>query len=252
MTPKISCLTVTRDRSWFLKRAVEGFLNQTWPSKELVVVPDGRATNRSWVFEYVKSLRRKNIRAVMPKPGCSLGELRNYAVGAADGDVVCNWDDDNIYHPERLKTQYEGMREAEVSFSFIRDYFHLFEDTREIYIVRQDRARGAGTFMHEHSPLVKYDSIDRNEETALLKNILENKQVHYLEDRPYVYVRVYHGANAWGRAYHLPYGTAFGKDLPMEKLAELVSKLPDAVPERMELRLDDGSRLKVERGRLEV
>jgi hypothetical protein len=106
----ISCLTVTREtRFRSLELAVGDFARQTWAERELVIVHDGDAA-----FD----VKLKRLAA---------------AHDAARGETVCQWDDDDRYHPRRLEFQFAAMRVENSEFCFLTDQLHLFAAERTMY-----------------------------------------------------------------------------------------------------------------------
>jgi hypothetical protein len=66
-----------------------GVCSQTLPRKELVMVVNAAAT--------------------APAQGC-WSTSRHISIESATGDVLCHWDDDDLYHPERLERQLTAAR----------------------------------------------------------------------------------------------------------------------------------------------
>ena len=102
--PLVSCLMVTRDRVALARRAVRCLAAQTWPAVELVVVDDGDADYAPMLAEFEPRLAIRYLR-LTPQPGRYLGALRNLALEAARGELCAQWDDDEWYHPDRLRAQ---------------------------------------------------------------------------------------------------------------------------------------------------
>ena len=96
--PLVSCIMPTRDRRRFVPLAIEYFLRQEYPSRELIVVDDG--TDR--VDDLMPADPRVRYLAV---PRSSIGDKRNIAVRAAAGEYIAHWDDDDWYAPTRLSSQ---------------------------------------------------------------------------------------------------------------------------------------------------
>lgn len=101
--PLVSCICVTRDRRSFLQTAIQSYLSQDWPEKELVVIDDGK--------EPVKDLCAK-------VPGCNyvylpeaekIGTKRNLACERSRGSIIAHWDDDDWSASERLREQVRTM-----------------------------------------------------------------------------------------------------------------------------------------------
>ena len=62
------------------------------------------------IIDHLEHAGARDIRVVYIGPGVSLGAARNLTVDTARGAYVCQWDDDDLYHPERLRIQYEARR----------------------------------------------------------------------------------------------------------------------------------------------
>ncbi|KQW48925.1 hypothetical protein ASC77_09405 [Nocardioides sp. Root1257] len=102
--PLVSCLMPTKDRERFVPQAVEYFLRQTYPARELVVLDDGRTPVRDLLPD-IAAIRYHRIERPMV-----LGTKRNLAVELARGSVLAHWDDDDWYADDRLGRQVERLR----------------------------------------------------------------------------------------------------------------------------------------------
>lgn len=88
----------TRGRQQWATDAVRMFQEQTWPSKELVVIDD--QMERS----FPHGLGGEGIRYHVA-PRVTTGEKRNLAVSRASGAIIIHWDSDDIYRPSRMEYQ---------------------------------------------------------------------------------------------------------------------------------------------------
>src|ERR1700722_6580583 len=104
----VSCLMVTLpvpERLAFAKRSIDDFCHQTLPNKNLILVISGGVESvQNALCDYVRSLGRDDIRIFIPPGKLNLGQLRNFSLEAATGDIVCQWDDDDLHHPKRLES----------------------------------------------------------------------------------------------------------------------------------------------------
>jgi len=143
----VSCLMVTLpvpERLAFVKRSIAAFCCQTLPRKELVVLVNGGiASGRDALLDYVGSLKRSDIRVLTPPGQLNLGQLRNISVENATGDVLCQWDDDDLCHPERLERQLTVLMEGNYEAAFLRDVIQYFPQSRSLYCTNW-RATEAG------------------------------------------------------------------------------------------------------------
>ena len=130
--PKISCLTVTTGRLDLLKCAVHCYLIQNYSNREMVILSQG--TDNEPIREYIKSLNRNDIIFQVAPPTLTLGAMRNASVELATGKVMCQWDDDDFYHPHRLRTQYLALRaDKRNTASAYSAFLKYFKTTQEVY-----------------------------------------------------------------------------------------------------------------------
>ncbi|MBK6395090.1 MAG: glycosyltransferase [Betaproteobacteria bacterium] len=103
----VSCLMAALPsplRLPFFRRSVADYCRQSHPTRELVVVLDrGDPDARDAMIAHVESLGRDDVRVIEPDEKLTLGALRNVSVAEARGDVMCHWDDDDWFHPERVR-----------------------------------------------------------------------------------------------------------------------------------------------------
>ena len=97
--PLVSCIMPTRNRRGYVARAIEYFLRQDYPAKELVILDDGDDPIDDLVPEVPGiGYHRLEHRTV-------LGAKRNLACELATGDLIAHWDDDDWQAPDRLSLQ---------------------------------------------------------------------------------------------------------------------------------------------------
>jgi glycosyltransferase involved in cell wall biosynthesis len=205
----ISCLTVTREaRFSSLQRAVADFVRQTWTERELVIVHDGDAAFDARLTAFA-ALHEGAAIAVHRQAGTrTLGELRNAAIDAARGDIVCQWDDDDRYHPRRLELQFAAMRVENSEFCFLTDQLHLFAADRTMYwddwnLEVHPLNLVQGTLLGSRAALGRYPALPRGEDTPLILDLLRRgRRITRLRDHGYLYVYVFDGLNAWDYEHH--------------------------------------------------
>ncbi len=96
----VSIVTPTRDRVAVLPRAIASAKAQSYSNWELLIVDDGSSDGTA---DYLRSLDDERIRTFTGKgEGCCAA--RNIALENARGTVVTYLDDDNIMHPDWLKS----------------------------------------------------------------------------------------------------------------------------------------------------
>lgn len=202
MPPLISCLMVTQpNRKLLIQKSVACFRRQTYEPCELVIVHDV-ASRPGCSFERFLRETAPSARIVSAEPGMSLGELRNLAIEQAQGEVVCQWDDDDQYHPERLARQWEAIEAANADACFLASQLHYFPRSRQLF-VRDTGQRGIeGTVMHCRDLPVRYPAMGKEEDTVFMRELIKGFNTTVLHDVPWLYLRVYHGGNTWDEKHH--------------------------------------------------
>ncbi len=101
--PMVSCLLLTADRPSFVPHAIRSFLDQDYPSRELIVLDDGKNS----VESLIPADRR--IRYVRLPVRHTIGAKRNAGCETARGELIAHWDDDDWMADWRLSYQVEEL-----------------------------------------------------------------------------------------------------------------------------------------------
>lgn len=212
--PTISCLTVTLNRLVLLKEAIRCYCEQTYPNRELIIVTDGTPRYRQAISDYLCSLGRSDIRLVyLPEAGQPLGALRNVSLDAAGGNIVCQWDDDDLNHPQRLERQFEHMNAARMDACCFTDQLQFFFQERSLYWSdwRTGDVQGIehlipGTLMAHRDSRFRYPETTSRatagEDTVLLEQIAATGTVTPFEDSGFLNIYSYHGRNVFSEDHH--------------------------------------------------
>lgn len=132
--PKITCTLVTTGRVELVKKSIQYYLNQTYPHRNLVILSQGSKDDNKQIEEYISALNRTDILFLKAPASLSLGALRNTSVELATGEIICQWDDDDIYHPDRIMTQYTCLRaDSRNSAAIYCDFLKYFKTTSQLY-----------------------------------------------------------------------------------------------------------------------
>lgn len=212
--PVVSCLMVTRDRLSLARVAIDCLRRQTHRNLELVLVTDGPP-------RYGRLLRQEAIELGIPQVRLvqvegsrrSLGALRNLSLEAASGEFVCQWDDDDCYHPERVERQLQQLRSTASDACLLTDHLqYLYDDQAVVWV---DWTLGGRTgyaqllpgtvLMRRGLPLRYPESgrfAQRGEDSVLLDSLTERVPVAGLRGQGHLYLYTYHGRNTFDRDHH--------------------------------------------------
>ena len=119
--PLVSCVMPTADRPEFVSRAIEQFLAQDYPAKELIILDSSERPERPMVPRDVRIDYH-----VTPKK--YLGILRNQVNSYTRGAVIAHWDDDDLYAPWRLSYQIKELGESLADLCGTRNILYLDSD----------------------------------------------------------------------------------------------------------------------------
>lgn len=205
----ISCLMVTQPtRLDLLQKSFRDFALQSYPNSELVIVHDGGSIFHS-ALESLPAQYPKVRAAIFKAPdGLSLGALRNFAVERAEGSLICQWDDDDRYHPDRLRVQHEALLRQSGDFCFLVDQLHWFPHSCELFWDSWESEPYPmnfipGTLMGRKELMPAYPDIRRGEDSELaLAALRSGARVARLRMHGWCLTYVYHGANTFNRHHH--------------------------------------------------
>ncbi len=106
--PPVSCMCLTYGRpTWVVNEAVESFVRQDYAGeRELVLLND--CAQQTYSCDHPDVVVVNTGRRFK-----TVGEKRNACAALAQHDLLCVWDDDDIYLPHRLSFSVRMMREHE-------------------------------------------------------------------------------------------------------------------------------------------
>jgi glycosyltransferase involved in cell wall biosynthesis len=197
-------------RAPLLRRSLAAYCRQTHPALELVVVVDTTdPAEAAGIFEMVAALGRNDIRIVVPECKLSLGALRNLSWANAHGEVICQWDDDDLSHPQRVSLQLDALLTSGLPACYLQEFMQYFPAERRLYRVNfrpsPDRI-AVNTLMCRRDLAVAYPEAGpeaaRGEDTALMQQIRDRGGYHALEGMAHLYIYVSHGRNTWDDGHH--------------------------------------------------
>ncbi len=189
-----------------LRNSIADFDAQVWPARRLVIAIDGSAGGDAAAVRAMIA-GREDTTLIEPPAGTPLGALRNAAWAAATGDHICQWDDDDRHHPDRIACQMAALGTGEAIL--LADMFHLFEADGELYWTNWAATPIGG---HPGTLLCRRDSAVRypehgpaarlGEDAAVAMALRDSGGLTMLAGAPHLYVYVAHGGNVSAMAHH--------------------------------------------------
>lgn len=98
----VSAIITTHNRCDLLKRAIESAVNQSYSSKEVIVVDDASTDGTPTVVAAFPTVKYIRINPSESKGG---NHARNVGLASAIGDYVAFLDDDDYWQPDKLEIQ---------------------------------------------------------------------------------------------------------------------------------------------------
>eukprot|EP00930_Biecheleria_cincta_P076276 TRINITY_DN63490_c0_g1_i1.p1 TRINITY_DN63490_c0_g1~~TRINITY_DN63490_c0_g1_i1.p1 ORF type:complete len:384 (-),score=49.35 TRINITY_DN63490_c0_g1_i1:8-1129(-) len=110
--PSVAALISTYERAEYLIEALQQISAQRYPGRLEAVVVDDSETD---LEPRLQKLRQKSdgfmpqVTYIYLKDRMSIGAKRNLAARSTDADVLCVWDDDDVFTMDRIQSQVEHL-----------------------------------------------------------------------------------------------------------------------------------------------
>ena len=201
---KISCLCITYGRVHFLEEALECFLKQDYPYKELIIVND--LAEQELIFNHPK-VKIFNFKERFK----TIGEKRNKSVELSSGEILVSWDDDDINLPWRL-TQIAKVFNANPNLGYFKPEKSWCQHGPKLLLPEGGPFFTTVAFSRKaYNAIGGYKSTNVGEDTDLcyrLVNYLkDNAKTIPFSNEEYAFIYVWNQKDFW---YHL---SAFGPEL---------------------------------------
>jgi glycosyltransferase involved in cell wall biosynthesis len=218
MKPFVSCLMISRPstKRWQLFQAsVRSFQEQKYEPKELIILLNhvSKAQQKK-IKSYIKDLNDPRIRLKTISSKHNLGELRNRIQNWARGNLLAQWDDDDISHPLRLTKQIKFLQKTNADAVVLGTIYHVFLEKNQIHFENWQEAhlKGSGfpsSILYRKTVRLKYvvkgHRSNRGEDLDFLRRLSSNPKINVSSlwlPHP-VYAYIYHGLNQWKKEHHL-------------------------------------------------
>jgi glycosyltransferase involved in cell wall biosynthesis len=189
--PLVSCLMVTRGDLARVRLSIGTFKRQSYGNTELVIVCDAVTAGLRRLIEESGA----NVRLIEIGERLSLGGLRNISIEQARGEIVCQWDDDDIYGAHRIERGVGALLQAKADAVFLRQWCIWSPGQR---LLKLSRSRlWEGSMLAFRQALPRYPDIRSAEDTALVEEMNAHRVIALMDD-PLSYCYCIHGQNTYG------------------------------------------------------
>lgn len=227
--PLISCLCVTHEKPKMLERVINCFYNQSYQNKQLIIVYEDfdTLTHEFIINQYFEN----NIKVIMidsSKKKIPLGELRNTSIYEADGEYVCQWDDDDWFDPDRLATQMLFIQQSGKPACILSRWIVFDALTSKAYLSNQRLWEGSILCRKDLMLEKLYPALHKGEDSSVVEHLYQNEKLYIVDDMPELYIYISHGNNTWEQR-HFDQIFQFSTELPSEYSLEIQEILREPV-----------------------
>lgn len=141
MTPKVSIITITRNRATLLSRCIESIQRQTFKDYEHVIV-DGASTDNT--EDLVKSYNDSHINYIRLETNLSLAKTWKIALDSYQGKYLTFLDDDDEYLPTKLEKQVILLDSLSDEYGMVYCWMDYYDTiSKKIVNTHKPQLRGA-------------------------------------------------------------------------------------------------------------
>ena len=199
--PLVSCIMPTYNRRAFIPQALQHFLQQDYPNRELLIVDDGSDA----VGDLAENLA--GVRYLRLPSRKSIGAKRNLACQQARGEIIVHWDDDDWYSSDRLRYQVMPIISGKADLTGLENAFVLALPVGQFWTTKPHLHERlfvgnvhGGTLVYRKELWeqgLRYPEINLAEDAYFLHHAVKRGKRLLRLSNPGVFVYVRHGSNAW-------------------------------------------------------
>ena len=246
---RVSCISpTTPERHLFHEVALYRCFNaQTHHDLELIVVDTGTVPSP---FFTSPSFSDDRVTYLYQRQHQTIGEKRNLAIQHATGDIICHFDDDDLYAPEYIATMVAAMEEQEADFVKLSawlvhdlqtDVTGLFDaDTPmphpSLAVLREQFLYTYGfSFLYRRALFPTFSFLDTSwgEDQDILRRVREaNKKLALHRDLKGICLHNQHGENCSRSFAHIPVAQRLLVASPIGHLLDALPVIGQALARR--------------------
>lgn len=120
--PFFSIVIPTYNHAHFMKRCLDGLINQTYDNWEAIVINNFSEDN---TIEIVEGYNDPRIRLINNANGGIIAVSRNKGISEAKGDWICFLDSDDWWYPNKLETSLKYLENCDLLYHNLDKYFSV-------------------------------------------------------------------------------------------------------------------------------
>jgi glycosyltransferase involved in cell wall biosynthesis len=194
--PLISCVMVSRGHRYPAAFAIDCYRRQTYANRELIIVS---ASLEEELPALIVQIGDPTIKYVQVAPA-SLGELRNISIAQAAGELICQWDDDDLSAPNRLEIQIAALAQSHSTVCYL-GAITLWWPARA-WLAKSEERAWENTMLVKREAMPIYAAESLGEDTRVAQMIGRYHRACLIAS-PESYYYVQHGLNVVGAAHFL-------------------------------------------------
>jgi glycosyltransferase involved in cell wall biosynthesis len=203
----ISIITPT-NRPDFINKVFENYERQNYKNKELIIVLNNNSMPIDLWQE--KAAGNNNIKVYQLDENVTLGECRNFAIEVSKYDFVAQFDDDDYYAPNYLKSSIDIFSEIDTDIvGKLSTYVYLEQLKCLINSYPNDEKKyvsmvaGATMIMKKDIfQRIKFPDITLGEESVFMNNYCRREGFKIYSGEKYNFVNLRRGLNG-GHTYNI-------------------------------------------------
>ncbi|CAM4406311.1 Glycosyl transferase family 2 [Pedobacter westerhofensis] len=179
-----------------LLKNIVSFDAQNYPNRELVISYPKNDIDTRRLIKKVVEVSGLNITTIERQENESLGMARNTAIENCNGEYICTWDDDDLYHYNRITHQFNSMQGNYYQCGILSKIIIYDYVTDQAYLSYPHH--WGGTFICKKDLITRnpYNDSNTGEELYLLKELDYKGYLLKIDNAPFLYSYVRHKTNS--------------------------------------------------------
>lgn len=223
----ISIVIVTKRNN--INKIIDNYKRQIYINKELIIIINNENIDKNF---FIKKLNENNInyKIYQNNNNVTLGECYNYSINILNGKYFCKMDDDDYYDEKYIINQLYLLKKYNCDI-IGKSYFYLYDSYNNIlYSKFINNIILGGTMIIKKNVFdkIKFDNLNRGEDTNFLKKASKNKfKIYSSSIDDFVYIRYTNDIDH--HTYNVNIKTILGKNYKIINNTNLKIKLKNFI-----------------------